>query len=188
MTPGPATFYYDFNSPYAYFSATRVDDVMATGARWQPIAFAFLLIAHQRVPWSLESEGSREAGKRECEARAERYGLPAMAWPPGWPRESYSVAPLRAALVAERAGRLKEFSLAAYERNFVTGEGLRGLEDILAVARVAGVAEQAVREGLEDPSIKGALKGATDSALAAGVHGVPTVAVGDQLFWGDDRL
>ena len=38
------------------------------------------------------------------------------------------------------------------------------------------------------PDIKQALRSATENAIARGVIGVPTVQVGDQVFWGDDRL
>jgi 2-hydroxychromene-2-carboxylate isomerase len=36
--------------------------------------------------------------------------------------------------------------------------------------------------------VKAAVKDATDAAIELGVFGVPTVQVGDELFWGDDRL
>jgi 2-hydroxychromene-2-carboxylate isomerase len=39
-----------------------------------------------------------------------------------------------------------------------------------------------------DPAIKSSLRQATDDAFAAGVTGVPTVAVNRRLFWGDDQL
>ena len=39
-----------------------------------------------------------------------------------------------------------------------------------------------------DPQVKLALRAATDAAHELGVFGVPTVAVGGELFWGDDRL
>ena len=39
-----------------------------------------------------------------------------------------------------------------------------------------------------DPAVKIALREATEAAHARGLFGVPTVAVGDELFWGDDRL
>jgi 2-hydroxychromene-2-carboxylate isomerase len=45
-----------------------------------------------------------------------------------------------------------------------------------------------VTKGIESKSVKEALRQATDEALALGVVGVPTVAIGDELFWGDDRL
>jgi 2-hydroxychromene-2-carboxylate isomerase len=184
--PAPR-FLYDFNSPYAYLAAARVDRVLPVAPHWQPIAFAFVLRALKREPWSLDPD-RRSAGVQECERRARDYGLPAMRWPPGWPVQSYSLLPLRAALAAEEQGRLREFSHAAFARNFVEGEGLRGPEDILSVASRAGLDGEAVlaRAGAEE--IKRRLQQATEAAIALGVYGVPTVEVGDELFWGDDRL
>jgi 2-hydroxychromene-2-carboxylate isomerase len=41
---------------------------------------------------------------------------------------------------------------------------------------------------LHEQAIKDALRSTTDEALALGVFGVPTLTVGGELFWGDDRL
>jgi 2-hydroxychromene-2-carboxylate isomerase len=180
------TFYYDFNSPYAYLAAHRVDELLGAGARWQPIAFAFVLRATGRTPWSLTD--ARAAGMRECEERAARYGLPELRWPPGWPVESYTLAPLRAALVAEEHGRLRELSLAAFAENFVAGTGIRAEGGLERAAHAAGIDFEAIRAGIERPQIKDRLREATDGALAAGVVGVPTVLVDGKPFWGDDRL
>jgi len=59
---------------------------------------------------------------------------------------------------------------------------------VLAAAIAAGVDPEAVRAGVADPDIKARLRAHTDEAIARGVTGVPTVALGDELFWGDDRL
>ena len=180
------TFYYDFNSPYAYLAAHRVDGLLGPGVRWQPIAFAFLLRAKDRTPWSFTD--ARPAGMRECEDRAVRYGLPELTWPPGWPVESYTLSSLRAAIVAEEHGRLREFSLAAFAENFVHGTGIREPAALERATTVAGLDPGAIREGIERPEIKDRLREATDAALAEGVVGVPTVLVDGEAFWGDDRL
>jgi 2-hydroxychromene-2-carboxylate isomerase len=95
---------------------------------------------------------------------------------------------LRAALVATEHDRLREFSRAAFRRGLGEGGDLRDLDTVLACARDAGVDPEIVAAGVERPEIKARLRAATDAALARGVTGVPTVAVGDELFWGDDRL
>ena len=62
-----STFYFDFNSPYAYLAAHRVDRMLAAPVRWQPIAFAFVIRALDRTPWSFTD--ARPAGMRECAER-----------------------------------------------------------------------------------------------------------------------
>ena len=181
----PPVFLYDFNSPYAYLAAHRVDDLLP-GVRWQPIGFAFLLIAQQRIPWSFDQQGERAAGIAECERRAAERGLPPMTWPPDWPQGSYTLDPMRAALFADEHGLLREYSSAAYARNFVTGEGLQG-EAYLDVAEEVGLDREATREAVAGPA-KAKLKEVTEAAIEAGVHGVPTVTVDGEHFWGDDRL
>jgi 2-hydroxychromene-2-carboxylate isomerase len=182
----PPVFYYDFNSPYAYLASQRIDEVLPVEPTWRPIAFAFLLRAAQRVPWSLQP--GRDEGMRECEERARSRGLPPLRWPPEWPVGSYSLLPLRAALVAEDLGRLREFSHAAFRTVFARGEALKQLETVLETAREAGVDPDVVAARIEDDAIKDRLRAQTDEAIALGVPGVPTVAARDDLFWGDDRL
>lgn len=183
-----ALFRFDFNSPYAYLAASRVDAVAgrSDAVRWQPIAFAFVLAAHGREPWSFH-EPTRSEGRRECERRAAAYGLPPLVWPPGWPIESYTLLSLRAALVAEREGCLRAFSDAAFARNFVAGTGLKEEAAVLEVCEEAGLDRDVAREGMAGWA-KQRLREVTEAAIADGVVGVPTVTVGGRHFWGDDRL
>jgi 2-hydroxychromene-2-carboxylate isomerase len=180
------TFFYDFNSPYAYLSAHRVDEVLPGPVTWRPIAFRALIRQVGKTPWSLLP--GREAGMRECEARAAAAGLP-LRWPAGWPDANYSIVVLRAAVVAEAAGRLREFSLAAFARGLGAGGDLSQLPVVLEVVAEAGLEPAAVAAGVERPEVKAELRARTDAAIAAGVTGVPTVLLDDgRLFWGDDRL
>ncbi|MFL5843812.1 MAG: 2-hydroxychromene-2-carboxylate isomerase [Solirubrobacteraceae bacterium] len=176
-------FFYDFNSPYAYLAAQRID-ALVPGARWQPIGFAFLLIAQQREPWSFGEQ--RDEGKAECERRAAERGLPALVWPPEWPKGSYTLDPMRAALYAEEQGLLREYTDAAFARNFVAGSGLTGNAPYEVAAEI-GLDPDATRAAVAGPA-RARLKEVTEAAIAAGVPGVPTVTIGGEHFWGDDRL
>jgi 2-hydroxychromene-2-carboxylate isomerase len=179
-------FLYDFNSPYAYLASARVDRILGDGAQWQPISFAFVLRATGKTPWSFTEQ--REPGIRECERRAQEYGLPPIRWSEGWPVQTYSLLPLRAAYVAEEHGRLREFSHRAFAAFFADGRPLGDLDVVAQIADEAGVPAEALREGVERQEIKDRLRAATDAALAVGVTGVPSVIVGEHVFWGDDRL
>jgi 2-hydroxychromene-2-carboxylate isomerase len=110
-----------------------------------------------------------------------------VRWPDGWPGETYSLSPPRGAVVAERHGRVREFSLAAYRLHFAEARPLDP-DDVVRAGIEAGLDGDEVRAGLEDPKVKARLREYTDEALARGVTGVPTVAVDGRLFWGDDRL
>ena len=83
---------------------------------------------------------------------------------------------------------MREFSVAAYRTSFAESRSLAELDNVLRAARQAGLEPDAVREAIARPEIKERLKGHTAEALAHGVTGIPTVAIGNELFWGDDRL
>jgi 2-hydroxychromene-2-carboxylate isomerase len=180
-------FYYDFSSPYAYLSAHRIDELLPAPVRWQPILFGALIAAIGKEPWSWPQTPGREERMRECEQRAMALGLP-LSWPRDWPKGTYSILVARAALVAEEQGRLREFSLAAFSQGLGLGRDLTDIEVVFDAADEAGVGREALRAGVARDEIKQRLRAATDVARERGVTGIPTVAVGDELFWGDDRL
>lgn len=180
-------FFYDFSSPYSYLSAHRVDSTLGVRPRWQPILFGALIVAIGKEPWSWHEGPSRDAQMRECEERAAAIGLP-LQWPRDWPKGTYSLLAPRAALVADDAGRQREFSLAAFKQGLGLGRDLTEIGVLLDAADEAGVDRDAISEGVRAPEIKQRLREATDAARELGVTGVPTVSVGSELFWGDDRL
>jgi 2-hydroxychromene-2-carboxylate isomerase len=186
MAPDRPIFHYDLNSPYAYLAAQRVDELLPVKPLWQPIAFGFVLQRTGRVPWSLGP--GLEAGLAEIRRRLADRGLPELRLPEGWPRDGYSLLPLRAALVAERAGRVEDFSRAAYSIAFAEGRALNVLEHVLEAAQHCGLEPDTVETGVREDAIKERLRELTEGAIERGVVGVPTVVVGEQLFWGDDRL
>jgi 2-hydroxychromene-2-carboxylate isomerase len=180
------TFYYDFNSPYAWLAAERLDDFVP-GAEWRPIAFAILLHQLGQLDERLTNLNTAPV-VHEVTARASDRGLPAFAPPDTWPVQSWSLTPLRAALVADELGRLREFGLAAFRKSFVESRSLADLDNVLAAAADAGLDPDEVAAGIQRDEIKERLKSNTAEAFERGVTGIPTVAIGYELFWGDDHL
>jgi len=181
-----ATFYFDLGSPYAYLTAARIDDVLPVPVVWQPISLGGLFKANGRSSWALGGDDSRQGGIAEVERRARDYGLEALRWPEPWPT-NYLYA-MRAATYAFQAGRGREFAIEAFRRAFAHGRDLALEENVLDVAVRAGLDREAVDEATRNPEIKLALRTATEAAHVLGVFGVPTVVVGKEIFWGDDRL
>jgi 2-hydroxychromene-2-carboxylate isomerase len=182
---GQPVFYYDTNSPFAYLAANRIGELIPD-AVWKPVALPIIFRAIGKVPWSLSDR--RPAGTAEIERRAGERGLPPVTWPEGWPAETWSWTPLRAAIIADDEGRQSEFALAAYRKIFAEDRSLDELENVLAAAADAGLDPDAVEARLGDDDVKERLRANTDEAIELGAVGVPTVAVGGELFWGDDRL
>jgi 2-hydroxychromene-2-carboxylate isomerase len=118
----------------------------------------------------------------EVERRASAYGLPPVRWPANWPNNG--LAAMRAAWVAKRDGREREFALAGFRMAFTEGIDLSEPEAVRELAERFGIEEA----GIASPAVKDALREASDDAVERGVIGVPTLLFGGEPVWGDDRL
>ena len=192
MTDAKATFYYDFSSPYSYLASERISGVFAEAGleqpEWQPISFGHLLQATGRTPWSMRPDGPDPERLAEIQRRAVERGLPEVRYPDGWPVGNYSLNAPRAAIFAKESGRVVSFSLACFRQVFAAGKDMSDVDNVLIAAAACELHPNAVLKGIQRKSVKDRLRSATEEALALGVEGIPTVAVGNRLFWGDDRL
>ena len=178
------TFYYDLGSPYAYLAAERIQRVLPVVPVWQPILLGGIWKETGDRSWATTDK--RERGMAEIERRAAEYGLMPVRWPEGWPNNT--LAAMRAAIFAQQTGRAVAFSLAAFRQAFAAGKDLSDVDNVLIAAAACELHPNAVLRGIEMLSTKERLRAATREAYERGVRGVPTVAVGGELFWGDDRL
>jgi 2-hydroxychromene-2-carboxylate isomerase len=183
MSPSPPIFYFGAISPYSWFAAERIEQLLPE-ARWRGVLAGVVFAAHGRTSWGLTE--ARAAGLADCEARAASYGLGPISWPREWPTSDLHAA--RAMLVAEQRGLLKPFSLAAMRMAFREGADLADREVVLEAGARVGIDRGELDLPMQAPEIKQELRELNDEALAAGAFGVPTVIVGGELFWGDDRL
>ena len=177
-------FYYDLGSPYSYLSAERLQGVLPVVPVWQPILLGGIWQQSGGRSWGVTDE--REGGQEEVERRAREYGLMPVRWPEGWPNNTLKA--MRVATFAQSIGRAVAFSLAAFRQAFAGGRDLSEIDNILIAAAACELHPNAILKALETQSVKDKLRDATVEAYARGVRGVPTVAVGDRLFYGDDRL
>lgn len=180
------TFYFDLGSPYAYLTAERLASVLPEPVRWQPISLGGLFKSNGRSSWALGDYRRRQDGMAEVERRARQYGLPPIHWPDPWPG-NYLMA-MRATAHAFTVGRGRDFTLQAFRDAFQRGHDLSIPARVLDAGQQAGLDRATLEAATQEPAIKLALREATDAAHAAGVIGVPTFAIGGELFWGDDRL
>ena len=183
-----ATFYFDLGSPYAYLTAERISglftDAELEQPEWQPILLGGLFKRFGRDSWA--NGPRREEGIAEVERRAADYGLPALVWPEPWPGNTLFA--MRAATFAKQTGRSVSFALAAFRQAFAAGRDLTEHDNVLISAAACELHPNAVVKAAGTEGVKRALIEATEWAAEQGVIGVPSIVVGEQVFWGDDRL
>lgn len=177
-------FYFDPISPYAALAFERLPEALAgrsVAVRYLPIVFGAMLK-------SLDHKGPAEIpGKRDWTYRqvlwlGHRLGVP-LDLPAAHP---FNPLPLLRLLWATApAGQTP----GRYAVERVLRHVWRGGLDAADPARLAALAAELAppRDPASD-EVKGALREATDAALARGVFGVPTMAVDDKLFWGLDAM
>jgi 2-hydroxychromene-2-carboxylate isomerase len=183
-----ASFYYDLGSPYAYLAAERIHAVFESAGApppvWKPVLLGGLFARFERGSWARTD--ARQEGMREVERRAQAYGLPPIRWPEGWPAD-YLFA-MRVATFATEIGRGVSLPLAAFRQHFAAGRDLSDPDNVLIAAASAELHPRALKTAVGRDSIKLRLRETTDEAADLGVFGVPAVVVGEEVFWGDDRL
>lgn len=181
-------FFFDLGSPYAYLAAERVNGLFAEAdlepPEWQPVLLGGLFKRFGRGSWADTPE--RDAGIAEVERRAAEYGLPTIRWPEPFPANT--LVAMRAATFAKQAGRTVAFALAGFRQAFAAGRDLTQADNVLLAAAACELHPNAVLKAIDTAAVKDALRDATAAAGDHGVKGVPSVAVGSEVFWGDDRL
>ena len=182
------TFYFDLGSPYAYLTAERISGLFTEAGleqpEWQPILLGGLFKRFSRDSWANGPE--RAEGVAEVERRAAEYGLPPIAWPDPWPGNTLFA--MRVATFAKQTGRTVSFALAAFRQAFAAGRDLSEPDNVLIAAAACELHPRALLKAVETEAVKGALREATDRAAELGVTGIPSLVVGEEVFWGDDRL
>jgi 2-hydroxychromene-2-carboxylate isomerase len=184
----PSTFYFDLGSPYAYLTAERISGVFAEAGlpqpEWKPILLGGLFQRFDRDSWA--NGPGRAEGIAEVERRAAEYGLPPLVWPDPWPGNTLFA--MRTATFAKQTGRTVSFALAAFRQAFAAGRDLTEPDNVLIAAAACELHPRAVEVAAGTDGVKSALRAATGEAADIGVFGVPSLVVGEEVFWGDDRV
>jgi len=171
-------WYFDFISPFAYLQWPRIRELAALRpVKLRPILFAGLLDLHgHKGP--AEIPGKRRFTYRHVVWRARQLGQP-LQFPPAHPFN-----PLAALRLCIAAGCSADAVDAIFD--WIWGQGQAGdsVDALAPLAERLGVTDWP--GALASAEVKAALRGNFDAAVAAGVFGVPTLAIGDELFWGED--
>jgi 2-hydroxychromene-2-carboxylate isomerase len=173
-----AEWYFDFISPFSYLQLRHVEALRAE-LEITPIPILFgAVLSHLGTVGPAEVAGKREFTYRFVQWRAERDGI-ALAFPPAHPFN-----PIAALRLAIAAGTTWPAITTIFEHVWKHGRAGDTVDALAEVGRAIGVDD--VARATSNETVKTELRTNTESAIAAGVYGVPTLRLGGELFWGED--
>ncbi|MBA2412799.1 MAG: 2-hydroxychromene-2-carboxylate isomerase [Burkholderiaceae bacterium] len=180
-------FYFDYVSPNAYLAWTKLAALAQQCAyviEPVPVLFAGLLEAHRQlgpaeVPPKMRWMWTNIARK----AAIAGIDLNPPAFHPFNP-----LLALRASSLSLAAAKRHTLISALFDGVWVRSLHISDPAVVEKIANEAGLDGRALIAQAQQPESKGRLRSQTDRAIAAGVFGVPTMIVGDELFWGYDDL
>lgn len=184
----PVQFWFSVGSPYCYLTVMRLARVEAeTGLSFdfRPFSVRAIMIEMDNVPFARKPVKARYMW-RDIERRARKYGIPAVV-PAPYPLEQFDLAN-RVAVLGREEGWCRAYITATYRRWFQQGQPPGSEPNLSESLREIGQDPARAIALAGAPATEAAYAAATDEARALGIFGVPTFVVGQELFWGDDRL
>lgn len=197
MTPAHATepaveFLFDFGSPNAYLAHRVIRSVQRLGHiryDYVPVLLGALfkatgnrspMVAYADVPAKLAYE------RLEMERFVRRHGIAGFRMNPHFPINT--LAAMRGAVAAGRVGVFEAYVDAVFRAMWEDGRKMDDPVVFRAALEDAGLPAAELLALSQDPQVKEELAANTARAVERGVFGSPTFVVGDELFFGKDRL
>ena len=181
-------FWYDFASTYSYPAAMGVERLSKDlDLRWRPFLLGPIFGAQgwNDSPFNIYPARGRYMW-RDLARICARENLPLELPPARFPQNSLKAA--RLALVGEKDGWTPAFTRTVYTANFAEQKDISDDATLAEILIKLGVNAGAAMAAANAPDNKVRLKAQTDEAIARGIFGAPSFVVGDELFWGNDRL
>lgn len=186
----PITLYYDFLSPYSYLAhhqlVTTLRDQYST-IQYRPIATLEVMKRVNNSPTTLESRAKGQYAQKDVIRWAIKYGAPIALNPH---LRSTDPTPLYlGALAAEQQNQMETYTTAIFAAVWANAVNLSDADEMQRVLTEAGIENpEQLLANAQQPDIKQQLETNNDLAVEFGVFGVPSIMVGDELFFGNDRL
>ncbi len=184
---GMIDFYFDFMSPFAYLAQKRLPELAARygyGIVYKPFD----------LPSAKKAAGNFGPSNREVPAKlryltadmnrwAARYGVP-LKFPSSFASQRMNIG----TFFAQERNKAQEYVTAAYGRAWASGEDMSDTEVLAGLAREMNWAESEFVDYIDSPVGAQRFEAANLEAQSRGVFGAPTMLIGDDMWWGNDRL
>jgi len=185
-------FHFDFGSPNAYLSHRVIPGIeQRTGAKFTyvPILLGGVFkLTNNRSPGEAFNgiRNKLDYERREMKRFIERHGLREFRWNPNFPVNTLAL--MRGAIAAQGLGVFEAYVDAMFR---AMGEEERAMGDPAVFAeamKAAGLPADDIIARSSSPEVKQALLDNTERSVERGTFGAPTFYVGDEIWFGKDRL
>ena len=180
-------FFFDVGSPTVYLAATQLSKIAGRhGATvlWRPFLLGGVFKATGNVSPATVPAKSRYMG-HDLERFARRYEVPFL-FNPFFPVNTLAL--MRGAVAYQQQGRLDQYIEAIFSAMWVTGKNMNEPTIVAEVLDIIGIGAQEFLVAIAAQDVKDKLKSNTEEAVERGAFGAPTFFVGDEMFFGQDRL
>lgn len=181
-------FYFDFGSPTAYLAYKRLNQLAERydlTINYQPILLGGLFKATDNAsPVTIPAKGLYMM-QHDLPRFAKRYGV-RMEMNPHFPINTLLL--MRGAFAAQQLECFKSYCETVYDAMWVEGLNMGDPEVIRTRLSQAGINADVLLALTQEQSIKDKLHTNTKAVVMRGAFGVPTMFIGDQMFFGQDRL
>lgn len=189
MSSTAIEFWFEFASNYSYLSVMRIEQEAARqGAPilWRPFLLGpiFKSFGWTTSPFVTQTWKTEYVWK-DMERQCRKYGLP-WCRPSSFPRAS--LIPARVALVGTDQPWMGEYCRRIMQLNFASDRDIDSVASVTEVLAQLGLPAREILDAAQGDANKLALRKQTEAAQARGVFGAPTFFVGEEMFWGNDRL
>jgi 2-hydroxychromene-2-carboxylate isomerase len=183
-------FYFDYACPWAYLGSCRVEPYfqdLGVELDFLPVSLKTL---YEPAPGGGAPPKLGERKKRNYKNDLRHWAeLVGAEFSDAQPKERPdSTLLLQAAYVAKAAGRLREFHYPAYRARWAEARDIAEPTVVHALLEGAGLDADAALAEAQSDAVAKQLQRESERAVERGVFGVPTIFVGDEMFWGNDRF
>jgi 2-hydroxychromene-2-carboxylate isomerase len=192
MTTRTIDFIFDFGSPNAYMAHKVLPQIAErSGAqiRLIPCLLGGIFKATgNQAPWATFAHVKSKLAYEELERRRfiEKHRLTAFRYNPNFPVVTLLL--MRGVIAAQRAGIMDRYVDAGLRAMWEDAQKMDDPSVFVGVFDAAGLDGKSLLAATQDPDVKAELIANTETAVARGVFGIPTFFVGDEMFFGKERL
>ena len=187
---GQVDFYFDFSSPYSYMAAERIDALAARHGHtvnWKPIMLGVIFKSTGAIPLVDQHPWKAQYAVMDFQRSARMAGLP-FRTPSRFPQAGHHAARILIALQASAPDKAAPFARAVFRALFSQDADIQSIDTLAAIGTSLGIDETVLRAAGHDAAVKAKLVANNDEAVHRQVFGAPTFFVGDEQFWGHDRM